>query len=263
MAQQLAIVVLVDIANALQSRTLDGNVYLFDNMKSQGSAGEGTGDLVTAVHGSYWNDGSPAAEQVLNWLPASLGSIPPTVPRSYHADRARATDQQALRDLAALAARAQGIGAGADLAGLQRQLGRHASVPRNSRSVTTSKLIDVTGQVISGDATHAYNYPTPVITGITGVAVDEKVMYIAQYGSPDMVSDGWYWSATIDTSRPGTYAYTMSVQLHDLVHRHGDLAWEPVELTCESAIRVTAEPKRNAFTGTGLDLLPMSFVPSS
>ncbi len=263
MAQQLAIIVLVDIANALQLRTLDGNVYMFDNMKFQGSVGEGTGDLVTAIPGSYWNDGSQATEQVLNWLPASLGSIPPTVPRSYHIDRARETDLQALQDLAALAGRPAGINTGAELAGLQCRIGSLASLRGNSRSLTSSKLIDVTGRIISGDATHAYNYPTPVITGITGAAVDEKIIYPAQYGSPDMVSYGWYWSATADTSRPGTHAYTMSIQLHELVHRDGAPVWEPVNLTCESTIRVTAEPKRNAFTGTGLGLLPMCFAPSS
>jgi hypothetical protein len=253
MAQQVAIIVLVDIANALQLRTLDGNVYWFDNMKFQGSVGEGTGDLVTAIPGSYWNDGSQATEQVLNWLPASLGSIPPTVPCSYRIDRSEDTDQQALPDLAALAGRPAGIDTAATLAGLQGRGG----LRRNSRNLTGSELIDVTDHAISSHATHACNCPTPVITNITGAAVDEKVIYAAQYGSPDMVSGGWYWSATVDTSRPGTYTYTMSIQLHDLVHCSGGPVWEPVSLTCGAAIMITAEPKRNGFTGTGLGLLPV------
>src|SRR6266567_3491634 len=102
MTQQLAIIVLVDVGGALASRTLKDNTYLFDNMKLHGSENQGTGDLVTAICGAYWRDGSQASEQVLNWLPYSLGSIPPTVPHSYHAIRAQQVDQQALTDLAAL-----------------------------------------------------------------------------------------------------------------------------------------------------------------
>jgi hypothetical protein len=85
MTQQLAIIVLVDVGTALTSKTLDGNTYLFDNMQFHGSTGEGTGELVTAINGSYWQDGSQGTEEVLNWLPYSLGSIPPTLPRGYHA----------------------------------------------------------------------------------------------------------------------------------------------------------------------------------
>src|SRR5262245_25022498 len=130
MSQQLAIIVLVDVAAALKGRTLQGNTYLFDNMKLQGSEGEGTGDLVTAINGAHWSDGSQADEQVLNWLPYALGSIPPTVPRSYHVDRARASDREALDalgDLARLAAQP-----GADLASrlvqIQAKLGARVRV---------------------------------------------------------------------------------------------------------------------------------------
>ncbi len=261
MAQQHAIIVLVDVAAAIQSRTLDGNVYLFDNMKFLGSTGEGTGDLVTVVPGAYWSDGSQATEQVLNWLPYNLGSIPPTVPRSYVADRARATDRQALEQLSSVAEgfADPGVDTAADLNRLQRRVGAQARRKRGGRSVTTSKVLDVTGNVVN-DKSQAYNYPNPVITGITGQAVDEKIMYPAQYGSPDMVSDGWYWAASVDSARPGTYSYTMHVQLHELVTRNDELVWESVDLTCGSALKITTEPKRNAFTGAGLGTLPMPIV---
>src|SRR5215467_2151857 len=105
MSQQLAIIVLIDVAGALQDRTLKDNLYLFDNMKLQGSEHEGTGHLVTAINGTHWRDGSQADEQVLNWLPCSLGSIPPTVPRNFHVERARANDQEVLDELVDLADR--------------------------------------------------------------------------------------------------------------------------------------------------------------
>lgn len=76
MAQQHGIIVLFDVENALRTRSLDGNTYWFDNMKLFGSAGVGTEQLVTIVPGTHFLDGSQATEQVLNWLPAALGSIP-------------------------------------------------------------------------------------------------------------------------------------------------------------------------------------------
>ncbi|WP_067829248.1 hypothetical protein [Actinomadura kijaniata] len=258
MAQQHGIIVLIDVDNALRSRSLDGNAYWFDNMRFLGSTGEGTRSLVTIVPGAYFLDGSQATEQVLNWLPAALGAIPPTVPRNYLAEQARQSDREALAGLADLG----GDAGSGDLERLREQVGRRARRPRGrgSRSVTTGKVLDVTGQVAGADAA-AYNYPTPVITDITGPAVSEKIMYPAQYASPDMVYDGWYWAATVDTSRPGVYPYTMHVQLHELVERDAELVWESVDLTCESALKIINDPKRNAFTGAGVGPLPVPAVP--
>lgn len=273
MAQQLAIIVLVDIGNALETNTLQGNTYLFDNMKLHGSEGQGTGDLVTAIHGAYWRDGSQATEQVLNWLPYSLGSIPPTVPRGYEADRARQSDSEALAELDDLTAKPGALSAdpAADLRKIRQTVGTRVKTTRRTRGrLSGQKVLDVTGEVVSDATAGAYSYPGPVITDIYGQAVDEKIMYPAEYGSPDLVTDGWYWSATVDSSRPGTYAYSMRIQLHKLVQRGGETLWEPVNMVCESKLKVTTQPKVNGFTGAGLGLLPIppsgrgsAFMPGS
>ncbi|MFS8199598.1 hypothetical protein ACLVWQ_13030 [Streptomyces sp. CWNU-52B] len=258
MAQQLAIIVLVDIGNALEANTLQDNIYLFDNMKLHGSEGQGTGNLVTAIHGAYWRDGSQATEQVLNWLPYSLGSVPPTVPRGYESDRARQSDIQALEDLDALAAKPDASDPQTDLNQIRKAVGTRVKTTRRTTGrLSGQKVISVTGEVVTDASAGAYSYPAPVITDIYGQAVDEKIMYPAEYGSPDLVTDGWYWSATVDSSRPGTYTYSMRVQLHRLVQRGSEALWEPVNMTCESALKVTTEPKFNGFTGTGLGLLPI------
>ncbi|GII64332.1 hypothetical protein Skr01_44170 [Sphaerisporangium krabiense] len=257
MAQQHGIIVLFDVENALRTRSLDGNTYWFDNMKFLGSTGEGTGDLVTIVPGTYFLDGSQATEQVLNWLPAALGAIPPTVPRNYLAERERAHDQRTLQQLAALGG--EGEASGAELTRLKQRVGRRPRKQAGGRGLTATKLLDVTGSTTTSAA--AYNYPAPVITDITGQAVSEKIIYPAQYGSPDMVYDGWYWAATVDTSRPGVYPYTMHVQLHELVEQNNELVWQSVDLTCESSLKITSDPKRNAFTGAGLGVLPLPAFP--
>ena len=269
MSQQLGIIVLVDVASALKHRTLEDNVYLFDNMKLQGSEGEGTDDLTTAINGSYWSDGSQASEEVLNWLPYSLGSIPPTVPRNFHVDRARRNDQEALSALSDLADLAGRSGTtvtevAAELDRIQRSLGSRTDVKsarRTGRQRTVHKIMDVTGEIMSGDAEAGMptvNNRAPIITDITGEAIVEKVMYPALYGSPDLVTDGWYWSASVDTARPGTYAYTMDIQLHELIVEGGSWSWEPVTMQCESHIRITREPRRNGFTKAGIGMLPIA-----
>jgi hypothetical protein len=259
MAQQLGIILLIDTANALQDRTLKGNVYLLDNMKFMGSEGEGTADLVTAVPGAYWSDGSQGSDAVLNWVPLSLGSIPPTVPRNYRAIRAQESDRQALRELDALSRKAPAAGTDmtAEVARIQRTIGRRVKGAHSRQAVGHHKILDVTGHVATADTIDAHAFPDPLLTNITGTAVDEKIIYTAEYGSPDMVSDGWYWSATVDTSRPGTYAYTMHIQLHELAERNGEHVWEPVDLVCGSHLRIATDPKRNAFTKAGMGLLPI------
>lgn len=254
MAQQLGIIVLVDIANALADRTMKDNVYLLDNMKFMGSTGEGTQDLVTAVPGTYWSDGSQGNEAVLNWLTHSLGSIPLTVPRNYHAIRSQDSDRQALQDLGDVAGNGQA--SDAQLSRIQQNVGKRIKGAHSRHASGHHKLLDVTGQISATD-TDAHAYPDPVITNITGAAVDEKIIYPAEYGSPDMVSDGWYWSATVDTSRPGTYAYTLHIQLHELAERNGEQVWEPVDFTVGSHLVVSSDPKRNAFTQAGMGLLPI------
>ncbi|MFF1692736.1 hypothetical protein ACFVXC_03820 [Streptomyces sp. NPDC058257] len=260
MPQQLAIIVLVDVGNALESESLEGNTYLFDNMKLQGSTNQGTGELVTAINGSYWRDGSQASEQVLNWLPYSLGSIPPTVPRGYESDRARQTDEQALADLQDLASKSSVVGNDQQeqLSQVRKTVGARVKTSRRTRGrLSGQKILDVTGKVLTEENTAAYTYPAPVITDIYGEAVDSKIMYPAEYGSPDLVTDGWYWSATVDTSRPGTYSYVMRIQLHKLVGLNGELRWEAVDLVCPSTLKITSEPRRNAFTKAGMGMLPI------
>ncbi|MEU3568711.1 hypothetical protein AB0E96_09835 [Kitasatospora sp. NPDC036755] len=260
MAQQLAIIVLVDVGNALESRSLTGNTYLFDNMKLQGSLNQGTGELVTAINGAYWSDGSQAGEQVLNWLPYSLGSIPPTVPRGYHTIRAREAEREALTELANLTEK-PGVANGdtdAALARIRKTVGTRVNGTSRSRALSGQRVLDVTGKVVADHGQDTHSYPAPVITDIFGEAVDEKIIYPAEYGSPDLVTDGWYWSATVDVSRPGTYSYKMRIQLHELIQRSGEWTWEPVNLTVESKLRITAEPKRNGFTGAGMGYLPIA-----
>jgi hypothetical protein len=259
MGQQLAIIVLVDVAAAAETGTLVGSTYLFDNMRLQGSEGEGTGELVTAINGTHWVDRTQADEQVLNWLPYSLGVIPPTVPRNYHSHQGRAVERETLAAVRSLATRPPAEASGSEeIANVAAGLGAPARDRRQRRSADVA--LDITGNPAaapSDGAPVAHDPPPLQITNIFGEAVDKNIIFPAQYGSPDLVTDGWYWSATVDSSQPGVYGYTMEFELHHQVQDADGWIWEPLRLTFPSRLRISNTPKVNAFTGAGISLLPI------
>ncbi len=101
------------------------------------------------------------------------------------------------------------------------------------------------------------NSLNPIITDITGEAVDKNIIYPAAYGSPDMITDGWYWAASVDTSRPGIYSYTMDIQLFKLELLDGDYTWVPVTMQIDAYLKISNDPKINGFTHAGMGMLPI------
>ncbi len=274
MSQQLGIIVMIDVEAAIKANTLKGNTYMFDNMKLQGSEGLGTDALVSALNGTHWSDGSQANEQVLNWAPVALGSIPPTLPKTFLAEKSKNSDLKAIEDLKGLADRIETTERDrfTNVASIIEELKRistNAGVKTKIKSkrrnlkrdlgAAGQKIMDVTGELVSASEAKMpeVNQIPPIITDITGEAVDKKVMYVAQYGSPELVTDGWYWCGSVDSSKTGTYAYTMHIQLHQLSFLDGEWTWVPVDMTIDAYIKVADNPKVNGFTGGGVGMLPI------
>ncbi|NEP02810.1 MAG: hypothetical protein F6K58_30000 [Symploca sp. SIO2E9] len=289
MAQQLAIVAMIDIDAALKNNSLEGNIYLFDNMKLQGSEGQGTSHLITAIHGTYDSDGLQANEQVLNWLVFGVGSVPPNLPRTFPVDQSRKSELRLIRKFNKLKKRIQENDDTVstpeslrtevnkileNLGSIQTKLKSKSGLIR-SHLHSEVKLIDVKGKPITDpevitdpdNRSQQISHRPPILNNVTGEAVDKKIIYQAQYGSPDLVADGWYWSATVSTYQPGTYSYTMHIQLYKPVYQQeegqeeGHVIWEPVYMTHKSSIRITKNPKQNGFTGSVYEgLLPIPYT---
>jgi hypothetical protein len=279
MSQQLGIILMVDVDAAVKANTLEGSTYLFDNMKLQGSEGLGTEKLVSAINGTHYCDGSQANEQVLNWLPYGVGSLPATLPKSFLADKARNSDLNAIEKIHQLVdtikpAETQKTTTTEithiikELRNIKSNIGHETKVISHFRNdlkrlgPVGQKIMDVTGKLII-NATQSdipeISSLNPIITDITGEAVDKNIIYPAAYGSPDMITDGWYWAASVDTSRPGTYEYTLHVQLYRLSKDKDkdEWVWVPVNMTCKAYIKVSNLPKVNGFTGGGVCALPI------
>lgn len=274
MSQQLGVVVMIDVEAAIEANTLKNNTYMFDNMKLQGSEALGTDALVSRLNGSHWLDGSMANEQILNWVPVALGSIPPTMPKSFLADKSKHSDLRAINEIKALADRVERTEENrfADTASILEELKRITAntgiktkrknkYQGTKRDLGTAgqKIIDVTGELVSDIQTSMPEVSSisPIITDITGEAVDKKVMYVAEYGSPELVTDGWYWCGSVDSSKTGTYAYTMHIQLHQLSWIDEEWIWVPVDMSIDAYINVTNNPKVNGFTHADKGMLPI------
>jgi hypothetical protein len=250
MSQQLGILLMIDSAAAIEAGTLDGNIYLIDNAKWIGSAGEGTGHLVTAVNGA--RAASQIDVPVLNWLPYGVASPPPTLPQTFFlGDAARETLSQRVRspEVRTALAREQDVVAAEPLfTHTEPPLPR---LPRKAMDILGRDLGEV-AQTFAATTTASKRiyYPNPLISNIAGEAVDLRVIYPAQYGSPDLFSDGLYWSATVDTNKVGHFAYTLYITLFYSESTGGERTDRSVTLPYVAYINVTSEVAANGFCKT-------------
>ncbi len=247
MNPQITIVIVIDIQAALQSNSLKDNIYLMDTQSEDGSAGEGTENLVTAVRNGYWCDQSQAGDVVLNWMPVGVNCLPPTLPKYYSEYRNKILYKERLRDLSSEPVM---------LASALQEDDSDFVLGRNGATLALGeRAMNLDGRLFDAGKNSLDNlsFLTPQISAITGEAVDKGVIFPAQYGSPVPVKDGWYWSATVDTSRIGVYAYTLQITLYD---RKGN-TWVPITMEHHASIEVHSFPQTNGFTGAGVGYLPL------
>ncbi|KAA0678920.1 hypothetical protein [Azospirillum brasilense] len=247
---QISIVTVIDVEAALIEGTLDNNAYVVDNTQNFAVPGDTSGELSTQVIGVHNVDGSQAAEAVLNWITIGVSGVPNTLPRAFH-HRHRAAESNARLLTAVKAARTPN--AIAKLLGDHENGQRSPSLHVRNRDGEVRTLhgtvMNSQGEAVDRfDLAAAGNLP-PVVTNIYGPAVDQGVMYPALYGSPDVYTEGWYWSASVDTSKVGQHVYSLDVVLHEPVAEKGRVLWVPRTFTQTSSITVTKALNVNGFTG--------------
>lgn len=123
-------------------------------------------------------------------------------------------------------------------------------------------LVSLTGAIENKDIGKDVEYNDyinlpPIVTNITGEAVDLGIIFPGQYGSPNFITEGWYWCATVNTAKAGKYRYTAHVTLFELVTKDDKISWKPVQMTFDSHILISRDPMRNGFTGAGDSFLPI------
>ena len=255
---QNGIIVLVDVEALLEEHQVENNVYLLDNTKKVGSTGEGTAELITKVVGALNPDGSLASEAVLNWIPYGIAAAPSPVLRiAAHRDFGTARFNDLLAEVksasapnvAKIEARQKGIASQQAGATFERKDGRQYHVP-----IVLPHLL---GASKNESAVSAASF-SPLISNISGAAVDSGVLYPAQYGSPDAITEGWYWSASVDTHKIGIHTYLLDLLVHrPVTKKNGSVVWKPETYVIEAKIDVAPGIIANGFTGYGPGVLPL------
>lgn len=261
---QNGIIVLVDVEALLDERRVENNVYLLDNTRKLGSLGEGTSELTTNITGSLNPDGSLAAEAVMNWLAAGISSAPQSVLRATaHRDRDTARFRSLLSDLKSASPDeiAKVIARHEDLA--NRPVGATFELKSGRQHQVPIAVPRPVGAAQDESPVSAADL-SPLISNITGPAVENSVLYSAQYGSPDALTEGWYWSATVDTHKTGLHTYQIHLVVHRPIRRKGaPVVWKPETYVVEARINVTSGIIANGFTGCGPGVLPLVPAPAA
>ncbi|BAQ69163.1 hypothetical protein [Rhodovulum sulfidophilum] len=267
MGQQLGIVAMVDIAAAIEANDLRGHLWLVDNGRWAGSTGEGTGNLASALDVT---DSALAGAPILNWFQIGIGSIPITVPQTFflHDEDRKALAQTALsaKHRSRFSARLRNI--------LGEEINIRNSPRKMAASTEPTRALPHAGQgflepgrarfrntrksrVTRTDDQDLIHYPDPVIARIDGEAVEKKVIFPAQYGSPQLFSDGLYWSASVNPAMLGVYSYTLWITLYYARRdKDGEVTDHSVTLPHDAWISVSTGAIRSGFSNSTLDIIP-------
>ncbi len=274
MSQQFGIMIMIDVKAALKTKSLSDHLYLIDNMRNFGSKNEGTNALVSKVNGTYWLDGSQAGENIMNWLAIDINDLPITVQKAAHYKNK--STEQLLKNLAYSAnenvfnnakesttkKEEVSLLVKAQVEEIEHKTkGLHVNYESYIKRKSERPLINTKGQLIEkleDNIDNVVNLP-PIVTNITGEAVELGIIFPAQYGSPNFSTEGWYWCATVNTATEGQYSYTVHVTLFDLVLAEDNKSayWEPIEMTFDSSILISREEMKNGFTGGADSYLPI------
>lgn len=266
MGQQLAIIVLIDIAGAVEANDLHGHLWFVDNGGWDGSTGEGTSNLVTGLDVT---DAAGAGVPVLNWLPMGIGTVPVTVPQTlflYDDDR-RALAQSPLpaKHPQRFPVRIRNI------LGDEVNIKHPAHLPHGKVTIDPAMLFS--GQGIFDPGTARFHrtgksrvaqpgdqevvyYPDPMIQRIGGEAVEKQVIFPAQYGSPEFFSDGLYWSASVNPATLGVFHYTMWITLnYSRRDSEGRVTDHSVTLPHDAWIKISTGALRSGFSEINVNMV--------
>lgn len=260
---QNSILIVIDLEATLAERSIENNVYLVDNTKSIGSENVGQADLVTIIRGTSNLDGGIADAVVMNWLATGISSAPHTLPKAYFStdfDASRYKDllddirsADTLESVASLAASHEKELPGGGVTSVLASNGRRLEV----ETVPT----DATGRALGTEEQLSSAALSPVVIDIKGPAVKNGVIFPAQYGSPDLSTEGWYWSASVDTRKVGEHVYTVVVMIYRPEREGDNVLWKPEYYSFDARIRVTDDVTVNGFTGYGPGILPLIPAP--
>lgn len=265
MGQQLGIVAVIDIAAAVEANSLQNHIWLVDNGGWEGSTGEGAGTLASAIDVT---DAAQAGPPTLNWLPIGVGTLPITVPQTfflYEDDRATLTHAPLpAKHPQRFPVRIRNVlGDEVNIKHAERSpTGAEAATALSGKNIhdpgRARFLRGAVSRVAQADDQDVIYYPDPAIYRIGGEAVEQGVIFPAQYGSPELFSDGLYWSATVNPNIQGAFRYTMWITLfYSRRDKHGVVTDHSVTLPHDAWLAISKGGVRSGFLDDTLAIIPV------
>ncbi|MFO1539386.1 MAG: hypothetical protein ACKOTZ_02920 [Chloroflexota bacterium] len=255
---QYSLYLVIAAVRTLMSGSVAGNAWLIyprDEEIAPRPPGETGLDpaLTFPCTGVHYADGSMAGDVTLNWLIDGITALaqPRRHPIPLDAEQLRFAEQvwRRIADLTSLEEVEQA------LAGMRTESGTAFADVRLPDLPGVPRDID--GRPASAIQALAGGFIRPVLADITGPAVDDGVIFPAQYGSPDPLTEGWYWSATVDTRHVGTHEVRLSLDIYRPTVRGNLLDFIPERYVLPTWLDVRAVPAVNGFTGGPLGYLPL------
>ena len=203
--------------------------------------------------GIHYSDGSMADDVTLNWIVTGINTIAQArrhpIPLTDEQVAFAAEVYQLTRGITDVDAVVKALDEGRTADGTpyaEVRLPDLPGVPRDIFGRPVTAIQALTGAFIS-----------PALADVTGPAVDDGVIFPAQYGSPDVLTEGWYWSATVDTRRTGVHRIDLHLDIFRPAVRDRVLDFVPERYVLPTWLDVRAVPAVNGFTGGPLGFLPL------
>lgn len=246
---QESIGLLVDVASALAAGTAEGNVFLVNaKVADKSRAAHLDSPVYTRVTGVHDPAGRVVRDVTLNWVVTSLRSQPDRRPTERVLPGRSGSAVNLVLGLAQVSGSLQAAKEILEL--LNEDSGATAGQP-DPAPQPAPELQSLLPELLAGGGV------PPILIDVTGPAVEDGIIFPAMYGSPDLGTDGWYWSATVDTHRVGVHRYTLHLALFRPEVRGSVLAWLPEIHTCSALLEVRNVQAVNGFTGGPPGWLPM------
>ena len=247
---QTSIYLMIGVGKALFERKLEGNTYQLQTRLQLGEVidqADRTAIRVSAV-GIHRPDGSIADDVTLNWIVGSVLGLALARPIPFQLPEG-ATD-----NLPDVGEPGSEVRSQAQLFALLENLEKSFDIKSDTPIEGFPASID--GQPMSIEEVIMGGHLPPALLDITGQAVDDAVIFPAQYGSPDVHTDGWYWSATVDTNKVGLHRCDLHIQLFRPRIEGSTVTWDPEVHVLEMELDVSQLTQVNGFTGAGMGYLP-------
>ena len=248
---QRSIFIMIALGRCLAERRIQGNAHLLET-RVESTSLEASADpkaIRISATGIHRPDGGIADDVTLNWIVGSILGLGNARPVAIE------LNPEIQKDLEVLVGRMSAVTSPLQIANIIQSFVSERGLKSDVPIEGFPEGVD--GDPMSIEEILAGGHISPTLVDITGQAVDDAVIFPAQYGSPDIRTEGWYWSATVDTNKVGLHRCDLHFVMHRPRLEGSTVVWDPETHILEMELDVSFITQMNGFTGAGIGCLPL------